>query len=253
MLHHLRRGSGPPLVFQHGFLGGGACFEPQLAFFARYHDVIAPDLPGFAGSADQPYPGSVEGLAEALIGLLDSLGIGRFCLVGHSLGGLVALQTALDHGDRVERLVLYGTSCRGAMPNRHESFAETAARLEAEGVEPTAERIAKTWFADGETAAAYRQCLEIACATPKETCIACLESLPQWDVAGRLAELRMPTLVVRGARDRSYSRAEALALHGGIAGARLWEVPDCAHCLHLEAPEAFNRALRAFLCEGAGR
>lgn len=246
-LHHRRRGAGPVLVLQHGFLGSGACFEPQIEAFAGSHDVIAADLPGFAGSAGRGYPGSVEGLAAALVALLDSLGVERFALLGHSLGGLVAQQVALDHGARVERLVLYGTSSRGAMPNRHESFEQSIARLEAEGVAATAERIAKTWFVEGEAAAFYPAALAIARETPKETLIACLRSLPDWDVTEQLPALRMPTLVIHGERDRSYSRAEALALVEAIEGAAFWSAPGCAHNAHLEQPAPFNRALGRFL------
>ena len=66
MLHYRRQGTGACLVLQHGFLGSGACFEPQMDFFSRAYDVVAADLPGFAGSAGCGYPGSVEGLAKAL-------------------------------------------------------------------------------------------------------------------------------------------------------------------------------------------
>lgn len=246
-LHYRRRGAGPVLVLQHGFLGSGACFAPQIEAFAESHDVIAADLPGFAGSAGRGYPGSVEGLAAALLALLDDLGVGRFALVGHSLGGLVALQAALDHRERVERLVLYGTSSRGAMPSRHESFEASIARLEAEGVAATAARIAKTWFVEGEAAAFYPQALAIARETPKETLIACLRSLPDWDVTARLPALRLPTLVIHGEKDRSYSRAEALALVEAIEGAAFRSVPGCAHNAHLEQPALFNRALAGFL------
>ena len=253
MLHYQRQGAGASLVLQHGFLGSGACFEPQIAFFSRTHDVVAADLPGFAGSADCGYPGSVEGLAEALTALLDRLGIARFSLLGHSLGGLVALQTALDLGERVERLVLYGTSSRGAMPNRHESFEDSIARVEAEGTERAAARIARTWFVEGEEAAFYPQSLRIARSTPKETWIACLRSLPEWDVTARLSALRVPTLVIYGERDRSYGGAEALALSEAIAGATLRIVPDCAHNLHLEKPERFNAIVHGFLSRSETR
>lgn len=160
MLTYRRQGRGPALVLQHGFLGGLGVFAPQFDHFSRFYDVIAADLPGFAGSADEPCEGSVPGMSESLVELLDSLGVTSFSILGHSLGGMVALQTALDHGRRVEKLVLYGTSRRGEMPNRHETFEESIARFEAEGVEKAAERIVATWFVDGDRAPYYRLCLE---------------------------------------------------------------------------------------------
>ena len=106
MLNYQRHGSGPPLVLQHGFLGGAGDWLPLFATFGRHFDVIAPDFPGFAGSGAIEAPDSVAGFADALLGLLDELGIERTTLLGHSMGSMVALQIALDHPDRLERLVL---------------------------------------------------------------------------------------------------------------------------------------------------
>ena len=130
MLNHQRHGSGPPLVLQHGFLGGAGDWLPLFATFGRHFDVIAPDFPGFAGSSEIEAPDSVAGFAGALLGFLDELGIERTSLLGHSMGSMVALQIALDHPDRLERLVLYGSTCTGNLPDRFEPFEASIARLE---------------------------------------------------------------------------------------------------------------------------
>lgn len=247
MLNHVCRGSGPNLVLQHGFLGGLGCFAPQIDHFAASHSVIAADLPGFAGSAKLAFPGSIEALSGSLVTLLDQLEVGRFSLLGHSLGGLVALQTALDIGDRVEKLVLYATSSRGSMPNRHESFEASIARIEREGIGVAAARIASTWFVAGDRAKSYQACLEAGRGVTAAAAIDCLRSLPHWDVTDRLADIVTPTLVIHGERDRSYGREEQAALVAGIGHAKRVAIPECAHNAHLEDTDQFNRVVSAFL------
>lgn len=99
-------GSGPPLVLLHSVGDSSATWDPVLAALARRHLVVAPDLPGH-GMSD-PSPDS----AGAVHDLLLALGIDRATVLGHSLGGAVALQLAQRSPDLVERLVLVG----GAMP-----------------------------------------------------------------------------------------------------------------------------------------
>ena len=86
MLNHWRLGEGKTVVLQHGFVGGSDYWAPQMASLGGMFDLIAPDMPGFAGSSGEPAADSIEGLAEALIGLLDGLGVDRFSLIGHSMG-----------------------------------------------------------------------------------------------------------------------------------------------------------------------
>ncbi len=249
MLNYRRQGQGPTLVLQHGFLGGLGYFAPQFDYFTRTYDVIAADLPGFAGSADEPHRGSISGMSENLVELLDSLGVARFSMLGHSLGGMVALNTALDHGGRVEKLVLYGTSRRGEMPNRHETFEASIARFESEGVEKVAKRIAATWFVAGDKAPYYPLCLEAGRGANVTAVVSCLKSLPEWDVTARLPTLTMPTLVIYGDRDRSYGRMETVELAQAIEHAELAVVPGCAHNVHLEKPDLFNRIVEDFLSD----
>src|SRR5262245_30249228 len=120
---------------QHGFLGGGGYWVPQFPAFGKGFDIIAPDLPGFAGSGGLPPQDSIEGMAAAVVGLADALKLDRFHLIGHSMGGMVAQQIALDHPGRLHKLVLYGTASLGDLPKRFETIAATRARIRQEGIE----------------------------------------------------------------------------------------------------------------------
>ena len=86
MLHYRRFGSGPTVVLQHGYLGGGGYFAILAAHLASYFDVIATDMPGLAGGTDEPVPDSIPEISELLMDTLTQLGVGRFGLLGHSLG-----------------------------------------------------------------------------------------------------------------------------------------------------------------------
>ncbi len=249
MLNFRRYGSGPTVVLQHGFVGGGGYFAPQAARLSDFFDVICPDLPGFAGSAEVRAEMTTSGLSHALIGLLDELGVDRFSLLGHSMGGGVALQTALDHSPRVQRLVLYGTASTGKMPKRFETVKETLDRIRLDGIQATAERIAATWFVDGARAPMYDFCVAAAGEPNQAAAMKAIENFQKWDVSERLGELEIPVLVICGDRDRSYSLEDTLAMMRRIARSQLCVLPNCAHAAHLEAPEIFTEALTNFLLQ----
>lgn len=140
----LRAGQGRPVVLVHGYLGGSAQWPGLVAALAQGHQVIAPDLPGFGAAAELPGPDMIAGFAEAVIATLDRLGIGRFALLGHSMGGMIVQQMAARHPDRIERLILYGTGPLGRMPERFEPIEVSMDRLAADGVQVTVDRICAT-------------------------------------------------------------------------------------------------------------
>ena len=252
MLHYRRYGKGTTLVMLHGFLGGGGYWLPQLGAFGSAFDVIAPDLPGFACSADEPLEDTIEGLARAVVAVIDALGVERFCMLGHSMGGMIAQQIALDHPDRVHKLVLYGTVPSGDLPKRFETLEASIARLESEGVEACAKRIVSTWFVDGAAAPYYRLCDRAGRGTRVDAAVKALAGVLKWDVRDRLKELKMPTLVLSGDRDRTMAPDQAHALWQGIEGGQLCIAPGCAHNVHLEKPEFFNQVVRDFLLAAYG-
>ncbi|HWN33141.1 MAG TPA: alpha/beta fold hydrolase, partial [Pseudonocardia sp.] len=118
VVHGYRRafrvaGSGPPLVLVHGIGDSSATWEAIIPALARHHLVIAPDLLGH-GRSDKPRADySVAAYANGVRDLLGVLGVQRATLVGHSLGGGVAMQFAYQFPERTERLVLVGSGGGG--------------------------------------------------------------------------------------------------------------------------------------------
>jgi pimeloyl-ACP methyl ester carboxylesterase len=109
MLNYTRHGKGRALVLLHGFLGGTAYWVPTVSGLHPVHDVIAVDLPGFAGSSKIPAPDSLNGYARMVVDLLVSLQVKTFSLLGFSMGGMIAQEVALAFPTSVEKLILYGS------------------------------------------------------------------------------------------------------------------------------------------------
>ncbi len=114
-MHYVQAGRGPVLVLLHGVLGSRRSWVGPMSELARDHRVIAPDLFGHGESAKPAGDYSLGAYAGALRDLLDRLGVGRATLVGHSLGGGIAMQFAYLFPARVDALVLEGGgACRCA-------------------------------------------------------------------------------------------------------------------------------------------
>jgi pimeloyl-ACP methyl ester carboxylesterase len=246
-MNYMRRGSGPPLVLIHGFLGGIEEWERLTDALAPSYDVIALDLPGFGGSADIPPPSSIGGYGLLIMELLGRLGVRKCTLFGHSLGSMIVQQIALDHAGRFDRLVLYGAASTGTLPGRFETFATTIERIRRIGIAQAAEPIIASWFVQGPAHPAFPLYRRMAERASSEAAIAALSAVAAWRVTERLGEIVAPALVIGGDRDRSTEPAEQLRLYRGLQQGRLCILPNCAHAAHLEAPELFIRLVQEFL------
>lgn len=246
-LPYLRTGSGDPLVLVHGYLGGSAQWQGQLAAFAKTHDVIAPDLPGFGQAAALSGPTLIADFATAVMGCIDRLGVGSFKLLGHSMGGMIVQEIAARHGSRIDALVLYGTGPLGLMPDRFEPIETSITRLDADGVEATADRISATWFRDGTAAPSYVATRDIARLAHPDAARNALIAMRDWDGRDALKQLRMRCRILWGDQDRSYRWSQVSALWNGISGVELAVIPGASHAVHVEKPMLFNAIVQDFL------
>jgi pimeloyl-ACP methyl ester carboxylesterase len=243
----LRAGSGKPLVLVHGYLGGSAQWADQFAALSGTHDVIAPDLPGFGQAATLPGPSRIADFAAAVVACIDRLGIGNFTLLGHSMGGMIVQDIAARHADRIDGLVLYGTGPLGLMPDRFEPIETSMARLAADGVSATADRISATWFRDGTAAPGYPPTRDIARQASPEAARNALIAMRDWDGREALQALTMRCRIIWGDQDRSYRWPQVHALWSGITRAELSVIPGASHAAHMEKPALFNALVQDFL------
>lgn len=119
-LYYEIHGAGDPLVLLHGGAGGIDVFGPNLPALASRHQIIGVELQGHGRTTDTDRPLSFEAMADDIAALLRYLGMARANVMGYSLGGGVALQTAIRHPDAVRKLVVPGSARRhGSGECRH--------------------------------------------------------------------------------------------------------------------------------------
>ncbi|SEK21801.1 Pimeloyl-ACP methyl ester carboxylesterase [Roseovarius azorensis] len=246
-LSYRRAGHGAPLVLVHGYLGGSMQWQAEIDRFAGRFDVIAPDLPGFAGSAALPPADRIASFAAAVVDLLDELGLTRITLLGHSMGGMIVQELAANHPERIARLILYGTGPLGAMPDRFELLETSRERIRTEGVARTIQRIGATWFRDGAAAKGFDIVAALGALASERAALAGLDAMSHWDGRSALVRLTMPTLVLWGDGDQSYRWPQVEMLWQGLPNAALAVIPGTAHAVHLEKPNLFHVVLEDFI------
>jgi 3-oxoadipate enol-lactonase len=257
-LYYEVHGEGPALVLVMGIGYDSSLWTlAQVPALSTLFRVVIVDNRDAGRSAKASHPYSIADMADDLAGLLDALGIQRTHLLGLSMGGMIALEFALRHADRLDRLVLTGT---GAAPARSAvdpiqiwswvkandttgkvfggqqftSLFSTAFLRNPEAVQDTTALLASNPYpmspeAYGRQAEAYLQ----------------------FDVLGRLGAITAPTLVVVGEQDLVTPPWIAREVAEAIPGARFEVIrgDGSSHVLPIERPDDFNRLVSDFLAE----
>jgi pimeloyl-ACP methyl ester carboxylesterase len=269
MVHGCRRafrlaGSGPPVVLVHGIGDSSGTWKPIISALARRHLVIAPDLLGH-GSSDKPRADySVAAYANGVRDLLGVLGVERATLIGHSLGGGVAMQFAYQFPERTERLVLVGSG--GAGPDvtpvlRAMTLPGAAgllqllrlptARLQV-GVAVQLLRLLGTGL--GQDAPDLLRMVDaLPDATARAAFIRTLRAVVDW--RGQVVTMLdrcyltrgMPTLLVWGSRDAVVPVAHAYRAHLAMPGSRLEVFDGAGHFPFHSDPGRFVTLVEDFL------
>jgi len=128
-LAYEERGRGPAIVLVHGHPLDRRMWRPQLEALSGAFRVVAPDLPGYGKSPARGRVISMRGLADAVVELMDAIGVDRATVVGLSLGGLVAMELGLDHPDRTAGLVPTATTAATTSCSTAEITAQLVASL----------------------------------------------------------------------------------------------------------------------------
>jgi 3-oxoadipate enol-lactonase len=252
-IHYRRSGAGFPVVFLHAGVADSRMWEPQAAGLGDHFDVITPDMRGYGESELPPEAWSptadVLALMEAL-GLRDAPHI-----VGCSIGGGVAIDFALEHPDRVSKLVLVGAGVGGLMVGDENDpiYAEVTAAEEAKDIEALNEAEMKLWLVGPGRAAGHvdKKLRDLFLDMNGIALRSDFKSAPRHALdppaAGRLGDIKAPTLVVVGDHDLPEVHETAAVLVSKIRGARTARIQDAAHLPNLEHPDQFNRLVLDFL------
>ena len=246
-LHFRRLGFGEVFVMVHGYFGGSAQWAHETEYLSHEFDVIAIDLPGFGDSHALTAPQSIEGFAQSVLDQLDVMGIYKFRLLGHSMGGMIAQEMCRLAQHRVTQLYLYGTGPIGMIPGRFETMEESRERLKTDGVVATSYRISAKWFIMGAADPSHPLCARLGSQATEDAALAGLNAMESWDGRNYLKSLRVPTQLIWGEKDKSYNFEQIEILWRGIQDCSLAIIPNASHAAHLEQPAIFREILCACL------
>jgi pimeloyl-ACP methyl ester carboxylesterase len=247
-------GAGPPVVLLHAGIADRLMWTPLVRLMAPHHRMIAYDLRGY-GESTPPPPSFAH--HDDVAGLLDGLGIERAALVGCSFGGRVAVDAALAYPDRVGALALIGAVVSGYhLSESDELWERLVGEVAEDDLDAYAAGETRFWVVGPERTPAEVDPGLLAYAAPAgRRALAAEDALARLDVKeleppalDRLGEVTVPALVAVGAGDIPEIRRLADRLAAGIPHARrLPDIPDAAHLVPLERPDAVAAALLEFL------
>ena len=240
-------GKGFPLVLIHGFLGSSKMWGPQIDFFKKNFRVITPDLPGFGKSTHIKSHDSIISLANLILDCLKDKQINKFHLLGHSMGGMIVQEMAKIYGDKISKLICYSTGPIGEMPDRFETMDESRDNLKKIGLESTARNIAKTWFILSEKAKYFDLCIQAGKETSVDAVDNALIAMKKYNGTNNLKFIKNETLIIWGEKDKSYNYKQIQTLKENISNSSLVIFKECAHNIHLEKIEEFNKTVQNFL------
>jgi pimeloyl-ACP methyl ester carboxylesterase len=257
-------GSGPPVVLIHGMVNSSRHWEEVALRLADRYTVIAPDLIGHGDSAAVRGDYSIGAHAASIRDMLAVIGIDRATIVGHSLGGGVAMQFFYQFPQRTERLVLVSSGGLGhevspllrsaALPGMSGVIGVVAHRRILDSLWELGKRLRARGHSKGVYVHAIVRALRpLEQPGARAAFLHTLRSVI--DVHGQRVSAvdrlyllgSMPTLVVWGERDHTIPLEHGRALHEAVPHSRFETLPRAAHFPHLEDPEGLARVLGEFI------
>ncbi|WP_378942640.1 alpha/beta fold hydrolase [Mesorhizobium sp. ANAO-SY3R2] len=223
-------GAGDPVLLIHGGLGHADIWASQVAALSKAHKVIVADSRGHGRSSRDAQPFGYDLMASDYLALLDHLKIDKTALVGWSDGGIIGLDIAMSHPERLTRL-----------------YAQ-AANVTTDGVDPGVETD-KTFGAYIERSGKDYARLS---KTPDQydafvgQISQMWASQPNWSKE-QLAKITVPTAIVAGDHDEAIKRAHTEYMASVIPGAKLIILPNASHFAMLQAPDEYNRSVLEFI------
>ena len=245
-------GSGPTVVFMHGIGGNRSNWREQLTALAPDFHALAWDARGYGDSEDYPEDLAFPMFAADLLRLLDHLGVAQAHLVGLSMGGRIALDFYEVHPARVASLVLCDTFPgydASITAEQREQFIRSRQQPLLDGKAPRdiAPVVAPTLLSKNATPASLQRLVDSMTALHKDSYLKAIAAMTRYEPVAKLAEIKVPTLVICGDEDQLTPPAVSQEMANAIPGARLAILEAAGHLSNIEQPAPFNTVLREFL------
>jgi len=248
-LQYVREGKkdGVPLVFINSLGTDLRIWDGVVTHLAGDHPIIRYDKRGH-GLSDCPSPPyAIRDHAQDLAGLLDFLDVPLAHIIGISVGGMIALDFAATWPDRVQSLVLCDTR---AVIGTAEMWNARIDSLRSHGMASVAEAVLARWFVPEfaqDSLPRYRGYHNMLTRTPVDGYVGTCEAIRDADLRAAARNIRVPTLVLCGAKDVATPPDLGRSLADLIPGASYREIPDAAHLPCIEQPEAMAAHIMRFL------
>lgn len=238
-MHIDRLGAGQSIVFIHGSGCTSDIWRRQKKHLQASFEVVLVDLPGHGRSPGEGC-GSVEQYGDAVYAALKAAGLSRPCIVGHSLGGAIAMYLALAHPGSVDGIVLVGTGARlKVIPRILEGILKEKERILAD--------INALSFSKATPAAAKEEALGIMRGCAPEVIHGDFSACDRFDIMNSLDSIKMAALIICGEDDMLTPLKYSRFLNEGIQGSALVSIHGAGHMVMMEKPEEVNSAIRQFL------
>jgi len=261
VMNYVQAGKGPPLLFLHGLGGSWKDWAANLPAFAATNQVIAIDFPGFGDSEKPEVEYSVEWLTDMVERFVQEQRLDEVTLVGHSMGGVVALNLAARPNSRVKKLVVtdvvgigdkaeflsYALTKKITGPEARWEFFEETLRDELKSliesfIKNRKPKTAREFFESLPKNPITRT--PFLTMTPNVQMTA---SIIDFDIRPKLASIYQPTLILWGAKDPIAPPQDASLLQKGIRHSNLFFFPTGGHSPMVDLPRDFNREVLEFL------
>ncbi len=239
-------GAGPPVVLLHGQGGTGAAWDLQIAALAPRFRAVALDLRGHGAAAPLDGPATMATFAADVAQVMQDMSLGACPVVGHSLGGMVALQLALDAPELVSRLVIVNSTALGRSPGAGLRRAVMGGVLAIAGMPWFGRMNGKLHFPEPDQGPLRERLARMMGACDRRGYMAAQAAVDAFDVRARLGEIACPVLAIHSEHDL-IPLADKQAIVAGVKQGRLATIAQSRHVPLWDQPERLNALLLEFL------
>ncbi|MFL5196906.1 MAG: 3-oxoadipate enol-lactonase [Microvirga sp.] len=243
------RGDAPWLVLSNSLAADHTMWDPQIPLLTSRYRVLRYDTRGHGRSDAPAGPYSFAMLVDDVIRIMDHHGVGKATFMGLSLGGMIGLGLAIEHGGRIDKLVC--CDARADAPEPYvKAWDERLAVIDKEGLRGILQATVERWLVASFRAAhpeVVAKVERMILDTPLVGYKGCAEALKRLDYLKDLGAIAVPTLFVVGAQDMGAPPEVMRRMAEAVPGAKLVIIPDAAHLPNLDNTLAFNEAIAGFL------